>query len=181
MVRSAVNMRPYFVELNPAFSEYMHNAFLPTPVLEVTIAELKVYSVKQLAILLNRKAKEHRNMASFQMFFQWFAKIGGSAMPRRLRGRHSYAASVQTIMGSYKCDFGSGEPLGIWHHVSPLTFDGALEVYPLRGGFVVDTVMRRSRWIAVEEQLKRTRSDTMRDCTVNAEFETSPISANLLV
>jgi len=177
MIRSAIDIRPYFAKTNSTLHEYPHNAVILIPILETTVGDLRQSSVKELALRIYRQGKETRNLAFIQIFLQWLAKMGGRVIPSRTRGRDSWDCSVQTIGRSYQCDFGSGEPLGIWHCPEPFMYDGLLEIYPLQGGMVIDTVMRRSRWLAIDEELRQLKSTLGGNVITSATY--SPIYAKL--
>ncbi|KAG5640586.1 hypothetical protein DXG03_008005 [Asterophora parasitica] len=153
-VSTMVSIRSPLEEKNPAFNSYTHNCLMPCCCPSLSKEEIASKSLAELAVIHRKAIDDMRNIPFIQAYNHWVAKIGGVAMPTRRRGADSWVFSNQIVGHLDEIDFGS-EMSAFWHWNLPFAVDHSVILNKFKGGYIIEAVVRRSRWEAVAEEVER--------------------------
>ena len=131
---------------------YTHNCKYLFALPPLTISSLRTAPLPLLAATARRALLAARQPASLQALLHWRERTG--SLLNRRPGVDSWLVSNQGIGRFADVDFGV-EMVGYWSWTSSvLSMDHILTINGFKGGYVLQAPMRRSRWEAVERELK---------------------------
>jgi len=134
---------------------YPHNAVYQLPFPRIPIGKLLEMPLSELALAHRQVLLENRNVSFVQAHQKWLEdEMGGDVMFVRPSGVDSWNCSNQTLAGAEKIDFGS-EMKGFWQWSFPFDPDHTIIINEFKGGVLFKANIRRSRWISVENEVKR--------------------------
>ncbi|KAG6905399.1 hypothetical protein DXG01_002964 [Tephrocybe rancida] len=158
-VSTVVSLRSTFAPKDPAFDNYTHNSSIPCCIPALTKSELAAKPLAELAVLHRQSIDTVRNIPFIQAYNHWVATIGRKAMLERTFGTDSWVFTNQAIGRFDEIDFGSGsEMLAFWVWGTPFTPDHTVMLNKLKGGYIIEAVIRTSRWDIIAEAVKNVKA-----------------------
>ncbi|KAG6905437.1 hypothetical protein DXG01_002736 [Tephrocybe rancida] len=154
---STMSLRSTFADKCPAFDNYPHNGTIHCCMPTLTKAELAAKPLSELAVLHRQTIDAVRNVPFIQAHSHWQATLGGRAMPIRTLGVDSWAFTNHVTGHFDEIDFGS-EMVAYWVWAVPVTPDHKVVLNKLKGGYIIQAVIRSSRWDAIVEDVERLKA-----------------------
>ncbi|KAG6910702.1 hypothetical protein DXG01_008746 [Tephrocybe rancida] len=155
---SVISLRSTLADKDPAFENYTlygatDNSLMPGCMPSLTKAELAAKPLAELALLHRQTIDTARNVPFVQAYNHWMATVGGNGIPTRRLGADSWIFSNQTVGHFDEFDFGS-EMFAFWVWNTPLTPDHSVALNKFKGGYLIEAVIRTSRWDALAEDVE---------------------------
>ncbi|KAK7462343.1 hypothetical protein VKT23_007944 [Stygiomarasmius scandens] len=159
-VSMAVSLRQPLSGRDPRFENYPHNSLIGCSYPTLSKGDVADLSLAELAVISRQSIDNVRNMPFIQSLIRYLDSVGGALIPTGKQGQDCWIISNQVIGRADDIDFGL-EMHSMWFWSLPVIPHHTVIMNKLRGGYMLQAGLRRSRWVVIEKEVASMKNAEM--------------------